>query len=93
MGGVVCKFGGSSVADSAQIKKIKSIINLDAGRRFIVVSAPGKRKKDDKKITDLLYLCHELAEQALEIDEPFHIIRERYLEIAGELKTGLEIKK
>ncbi len=92
MGSVVCKFGGSSVADADQIKKIGSIIRSDTNRRFIVVSAPGKRHKDDQKITDLLYLCHELAAQGLDISEPFHIVRERYLEIACGLKNSLDMQ-
>ena len=81
MEAVVCKFGGSSVADAERIRNILSVVQLDPRRRFVVVSAPGKRNKTDKKITDLLYLCHELAEEELDIDEPFHLIRERYLEI------------
>jgi aspartate kinase len=50
----VAKFGGSSVANATQIKKVGEIIKSDSERKFIVVSAPGKRYKDDMKITDLL---------------------------------------
>jgi aspartate kinase len=71
MGIVVCKFGGSSVAEAAQIRKIENIIKADARRRFVVVSAPGKRSKQDQKITDLLYRCHELAGAGLPIAEPY----------------------
>ena len=60
---IVCKFGGSSVADAGQIRKVAAIIRSDPRRRFIVVSAPGKRKKEDEKITDLLYGCQESAAQ------------------------------
>ena len=81
----VSKFGGSSVADAAQIRKIAAIIRADPRRRFVVVSAPGKRNKDDKKITDLLYLCHSLGEQGLDASAPFAVIKERYLGIAGDL--------
>ena len=45
----VCKFGGTSLADSSQYKKVKSIIDKDSSRRVIVVSAPGKRNKSDYK--------------------------------------------
>ncbi len=93
MKAVVCKFGGSSVADAERIRNIRSVVQLDPRRRFVVVSAPGKRSKTDKKMTDLLYLCHELAGQELDIDEPFHLIRERYLEIAGDLEVGLDVEK
>ena len=71
---VVAKFGGSSVADAAQVRKIAAIIESDPRRRFIVVSAPGKRTPQDKKITDLLYLCHSLGEQGLDTAAPFALI-------------------
>jgi aspartate kinase len=93
MEAVVCKFGGSSVADAERIRNILSVVQLDPRRRYVVVSAPGKRNKSDKKITDLLYLCHELAEEQLDIDEPFHLIRERYLEIARDLEVGLDVAR
>lgn len=50
----VIKFGGSSLADAKQIRKICSIILSDSQRRIVVVSAPGKRHNDDTKVTDLL---------------------------------------
>lgn len=54
MGIKVCKFGGSSVANSEQIKKVAEIILQDQKRKIIVVSAPGKVNKNEEKITDLL---------------------------------------
>ena len=51
---IVAKFGGSSLADSEQFKKVKRIVDLDANRRYIVPSAPGKRDRDDHKVTNLL---------------------------------------
>ncbi len=89
----VCKFGGSSVAEAAQIRKVQRIVEEDLKRRFVVVSAPGKRSASDQKITDLLYLCHSLAEKGESIDEPFGIIRSRYLEIAEELKIGISLEE
>ena len=53
----VAKFGGSSLADAIQMNKVKEIIESDPARRYVVVSAPGKRFDGDNKITDLLYLC------------------------------------
>lgn len=79
------KFGGSSVADAAQIRKVKSIVQADPDRRFIIPSAPGKRSKDDQKITDLLYLCHEHARQGLVFDQVFKLIADRYTQIAADL--------
>ncbi len=86
-----CKFGGSSVADAAQIRKVKAIIDADPERRFIVPSAPGKRNKDDQKITDLLYLCHEHARQGLTFDEVFKLIADRYLQIAQDLGVECDL--
>ena len=80
-----CKFGGSSVADAGQVRKVQAIIQADAGRRFIVPSAPGKRSEEDQKITDLLYLCHEHAKQGLSFDQVFGLISERYGQIASDL--------
>ena len=54
------------MADADQIRKIAAIVQADPRRRFVVVSAPGKRTDKDKKITDLLYLCHSLGEQGLD---------------------------
>ena len=55
----VCKFGGSSCADAAQIRRICDIVLADEARRIVVVSAPGKRHGDDIKVTDLLITCGE----------------------------------
>ena len=56
---VVAKFGGTSLADAEQFKKVKEIVLADPARRYIVPSAPGKRYKDDIKVTDMLYSLHE----------------------------------
>ena len=82
---IVAKFGGSSVADADQVRKIAQIVRADPRRRFVVVSAPGKRNDKDKKITDLLYLCHSLGEQGLDPSAPFAIVKERYLGLAESL--------
>jgi aspartate kinase len=82
---IVCKFGGSSVADTNQIEKVKGIVELDEERSFVVVSAPGKRSKEDEKITDLLYRCHEEASGGKSYAETFSRIRERFREIAAGL--------
>lgn len=50
----VCKFGGSSVKDSSQIKKVLNIVKDDKRRRVVVVSAPGRDEKYNEKITDHL---------------------------------------
>ena len=88
----VLKFGGSSMASAAQYQKIKAIVEQDSSRRVVVVSAAGKRSKDDHKITDLLYLCHAHVRYGVSCDAVFGMISQRYLEIrdALGLKTELE---
>lgn len=85
----VCKFGGTSVADANQIRKIEKIIRSDSRRRYIVVSAPGKRNPSDEKITDLLYRCHDLSFQGSEFSSIWSSVRARYLEIASDLGKTL----
>ncbi|MEM9418302.1 MAG: aspartate kinase [Planctomycetota bacterium] len=87
----VAKFGGSSLASAEQIAKAHAIIDADPDRRFVVPSAPGKRSADDRKITDLLYLCHESAEQGVAFDEAFGIIEKRFRGIADELGVDLDM--
>ncbi len=82
---IVCKFGGSSVASSTQIKKVKAILESDERRSIAVVSAPGKRNKEDEKVTDLLYKCNSLVQQGRSCREVFKVISNRFLEIADEL--------
>ena len=55
---IVTKFGGSSLADAEQFAKVRRILSLDPARRYVVPSAPGRRFKEDEKVTDLLYRCH-----------------------------------
>ena len=85
----VTKFGGSSMADANQYRKVKSIVLSDPDRQVVVVSAAGKRNKKDHKITDLLYLCHAHVRFGVECDPIFDMISQRYLQIRDEL--GLEL--
>ena len=66
MGVKVIKFGGSSVADADQLRKIRTIVEADPERRYIVVSAPGKRHKADNKVTDMLIRCFEIQQRDLD---------------------------
>ncbi len=85
MSRIVCKFGGTSVADASQFRKVRAIIEQDPQRTIVVPSAPGKRTKAEAKITDLLYLCHDMASVGADFSQPFAQMEERYLEIAREL--------
>lgn len=88
----VTKFGGSSVSSSKQFKKVKQIVEADPDRRYVVVSAPGKRFSSDSKITDLLYLLDAHRQYHVDASNVFKLIRERFLEIKEELglKTPTE---
>ena len=83
----VCKFGGSSVADASQIKKVKAILDSDSKRNVVIVSAPGKRCRDDEKITDLLYKCNEMVQNGGSCKSMFSTIEKRFLSIADELNV------
>ena len=82
------KFGGSSLSDAGQFQKVGAIVRGDPARRFVVVSAPGKRFSGDDKITDLLYRCAALAGRREDFSASFGQIRDRYLSIERDL--GLE---
>ena len=88
----VVKFGGSSLADAKQFKKVADIIHADPERVYVVPSAPGKRFSDDTKVTDLLYQCYERVLTGEDFAKAFAPVRERYDEIIKELglKTTLE---
>ena len=87
----VCKFGGTSMADAKAIKQAKNIVLSDADRRYIVVSAPGKRFKDDIKITDMLYRCYNEVLETGTCKKSFKVIRDRFVEIVKDLGISLDI--
>ncbi len=87
----VVKFGGSSLADAEHFKQVKSIITADSARRYVVPSAPGKRYKDDTKVTDMLYRCYEMIRNHEDIDEYFSKICDRYNGIIDELGIDFDI--
>ncbi|MBE6701707.1 MAG: aspartate kinase [Ruminococcaceae bacterium] len=89
----VVKFGGSSLADANQFKKVKEIITADESRRYVVPSAPGKRFSDDTKVTDMLYQCYECASRGENIDSLFDKIRERYNTIIKELELDFSLEE
>ncbi|MEI8079019.1 MAG: aspartate kinase [bacterium] len=91
MGRIVSKFGGTSVADAKQFRKVKAIIDGDPRRRVVVPSAPGKRHQDDPKVTDLLYLCHEMAAAKTEFTTPFEQLRQRFLDIERNLGVAANL--
>lgn len=85
------KFGGSSLADAAKFRKVAEIIQADESRKYVVVSAPGKRFNQDYKITDLLYHCSEEARLGHDFSASFQRIRDRYNEIIRDLDLKLDL--
>lgn len=91
MGNKVVKFGGSSLADANQFRKVAAIIKSDEKRKYVVPSAPGKRFSDDIKITDMLYKCCELAGSGMDFSDDFQIIKDRYNGIISELGMDMSL--
>lgn len=81
----VCKFGGTSLADATQIRKVCDIVLADNDRRVVVVSAPGKRNKQDTKITDMLIACANARLSGKDGKHELAAVINRYAEIHKEL--------
>ncbi len=79
------------MSTAKSIEQVASIVRIDPERRFVVVSAPGKRDKADIKITDVLYECYRDAKTEGNCKERFSLIRNRYRAIVADLKLNLDI--
>lgn len=88
---IVCKFGGSSVADASLFKKVRAIVESNPARTVVVVSAPGKRTSTETKLTDLLYAVHDLGSRGQDFSKPFGLVRDRFLEIARDLQLNTDV--
>lgn len=88
----VCKFGGTSMADANALRQSKKVVLSDPDRRYIIVSAPGKRNKNDIKITDTLYSCYNELVETGSCTKYFSLIRERFTEIVKDLGLSFDIK-
>ena len=87
----VVKFGGSSMADAGQYRKVRDLLLADPERQVVVVSAAGKRFSGDHKLTDLLYLCYSHVKYGVDCSLIFDMIKSRYLGIQNELKLQLDV--
>lgn len=81
----IAKFGGSSLANAAQIKKVCDIVLADSDRKIIVVSAPGKRTPDDIKVTDLLIATAKARLNGNDYEDELEAVIKRYREICDDL--------
>ena len=87
----VIKFGGSSLANATQLRKVFNIVKSDEKRKIVVVSAPGKRTSEDEKVTDLLI---QLATSHIEGNYNEEVLKKilvRYKEICDELALKPEV--
>jgi len=91
MGVKVTKFGGSSLCDAKHFRQVAEILKSDSERRFVVPSAPGKRFREDTKVTDMLYECYSKAKARESIDEIYAKIVERYTSIIDELGLDFDM--
>ena len=87
----VVKFGGSSMADAGQYRKIRDILLADPDRKVVIVSAAGKRGSNDHKITDLLYLCYSHVKYGVDCSRIFKMITNRYLGIQNDLDLDIDL--
>ena len=91
MGLKVLKFGGTSLADAEHFRQVAEIVKSDPDRKYVVASAPGKRNSADKKVTDMLYHCYELAADEKDFSKEFEEIKERYIRIIEELELDIDL--
>ena len=89
----VVKFGGSSLADANQFKKVGAIIREDDARRYVVPSAPGKRFPSDTKVTDMLYDCYDRASNDKDFIRQLNDNKARYQEIIDDLGIDLSLEE
>lgn len=87
----VVKFGGSSLANAEQFRKVADIIRAEEARKYIVPSAPGKRFSGDSKVTDLLYECY--SSKKADFGRKLEEIKVRYNEIIRDLELDLSLEK
>ena len=95
MGVKICKFGGTSMASGTTIMEVAKIVKADKTRRYVVVSAPGKRFSGDIKVTDLLYACSDAVDagNVEEFNTIFDKICLRFLNIQTEIGKDLGLEE
>ena len=87
----VAKFGGSSCASSEQFEKVKNIVMADRDRKYIVVSAPGKRDSRDIKVTDLFISLYWAVQEKKKVESIVEKIKKRYQEIIDNLSLSISL--
>lgn len=85
----VCKFGGTSLADAAAIKRVVRLLRNE-DRRYILPSAPGKRFDADEKTTDVLYAIFDAKRRGDgdEVRKLFQGLEQRFQTLAQPFGLG-----
>lgn len=79
------KFGGTSMSTADSILSVKSIVEQDIDRRFVVVSAPGKSAVDDKVTDMLIAVAHASPRDRV---QTFAVVKERFQAICDGVGLG-----
>ncbi len=79
------------MSDGMNFRRVADIMNGDSDRRFLVVSAPGKRFGNDSKVTDLLYAAHDALEAGGDFRAAFKKVRDRFSGIVREIGLAFKI--
>lgn len=93
MNRIVVKFGGTSLADAGQMRKVKDIIMADPRRAYVVASAPGKRFPNDIKVTDMLLGCYEMAKKGEDYECGLMEIQARFQSIIDDLEVEFPLEE
>ena len=80
------------MADAAAMRAVAAIVSSDPDRRYVVVSAPGKRSPGDIKVTDQLFVCAREIETEGNCEKAFAPIAERFRAIVAELGLSFDIE-
>lgn len=81
------------MADGLNMRRVADIVNSDGDRRYVVVSAPGKRYGGDIKITDLLYETASDVQSTGRTGEAFEKVKSRFASIVHELNLDMNIEE
>ncbi len=77
---IAAKYGGSSLSTREQYERVLDIILQNPARKFIIISAPGKRSKSDTKVTELLIKASKEYKQG--IGSSSDAVKQRFRDIA-----------
>ena len=91
MSNIVCKFGGSSLASFDKVKNVANLVK-EGGQKYIVLSAPGKRKPGDTKITDCLISIWQKCQKGMGYNREWKFFTKRYLDIKNKLHIDFDLK-